>query len=119
MNNQETICENGISKITAEKSTSDRMADEKMISEETISEETTREDWEEVYRLAVLEVDGWKMPERISAAENAIKGRLQRMERDRDHQEERARLEFALNALRIVTTESNAWRKPFSANPRY
>ena len=32
------------------------------------------ENWEEVYRLAVLEVNRQKMPERISAARDAIEG---------------------------------------------
>ena len=73
----------------------------------------SNENWEEVYELAVREmdeVDGWKMPERVSAALDAIRGRLQEIGGDSDHREERARLEFALNALRVLATESNAWR---------
>ena len=68
------------------------------------------EDWEEDYRFAVLEVDGRKMPERISAARDAIRGRLQEMEGDSDHHEERGRLERALNALKVLTNESQSWR---------
>ena len=68
------------------------------------------EGWEEVYRFAVLEVDGRKMPERISAARDAIRGRLRDLQGDSDHHEERDRLEYALNALKVLTTESQAWR---------
>lgn len=68
------------------------------------------ENWEEVYKFAALEVDGGKMPERISAAHDAIRGRLREMEGDSDHHEERGRLEHALNALKALTTESQTWR---------
>ena len=68
------------------------------------------ENWEGAYRLAVVEVDGRKMPERISAAREAIAGRLREMEGDSDHREERDRLEHALNALKVLTTESQAWQ---------
>jgi hypothetical protein len=54
------------------------------------------QNWREVYRLAVLEVDGQKMPERISTARNAIMGRLREIEGDSsDHREERDELERA------------------------
>ena len=65
--------------------------------------------WEESYKLAVLEVDGRKMPERISAARDAIAGRLRAMEGDSDHHGERERIEDALHALKVLTTESQAW----------
>lgn len=67
------------------------------------------EDWEEAYRLAVLEVDGQKMPERISAARKAIAGRLREIEGESDHRGERERLEHALHALKVLTTETKAW----------
>lgn len=76
----------------------------------TVGSPMNNENWEEVYKLAVLEVDGGKMPERISAARNAISGRLREMEGDTDHHEERNRLEHALNALKVLTTESQAWQ---------
>lgn len=62
------------------------------------------QNWEEVYKFAVLEVDGRKMPERISAARDAIRRRLQEMDRNSDHHQERDRLEHALNALKVLTT---------------
>ena len=70
----------------------------------------THKNWEEVYKFAALEVDARKMPERVSAARDAIKGRLQEMDGDSDHHAERERLEHALNALKVLTTESQAWR---------
>ena len=66
--------------------------------------------WEAVYKFAVLEVDGRKMPDRISAARDAFRGRLREMGGDSDHHEERGRLELAMNALKVPTTESQAWR---------
>lgn len=68
------------------------------------------ENWEEAYRLAVLEVDGRKMPERISVAHMAIAGRLQEIEGDSDHHGERERIEDALRALKVLTTESQGWQ---------
>ena len=68
------------------------------------------ENWKEFYRLAALEVDGGKMPERNSAAREAIAGRLQQMDGASDHRGERNRLEHALNALKVLTTESQVWR---------
>jgi len=64
------------------------------------------ENWEESYRLAVLEVDSRKMPERISAARDAIAGRLREMKGDSDHRGERERIEDALRALNVLTTET-------------
>ncbi|HZP61902.1 MAG TPA: hypothetical protein VFB28_00695 [Terriglobales bacterium] len=69
-----------------------------------------KEKWEEVYRLAVLEVDAGKMPERISTASGAIAGRLRELDGDSDHHEERDRLEHALNALKVLTTELQTWQ---------
>ena len=67
------------------------------------------ENWEETYRLAVLEVDGQKMPERISAAHRAIAGRLREIERESDLRAEREKLEHVLHALKVLTTETEAW----------
>jgi hypothetical protein len=68
------------------------------------------ERWEEFYRLAVLEVDGQKMPERISTATEAITGRLREIEGNRDHREEGGRLEHALHALKVLATETAVWQ---------
>lgn len=68
------------------------------------------ENWETSYRLVALEVNGRKMPGRISAAREAITGRLRAIEGDSDHHEEGDRLEHAVNALRVLTTETKAWK---------
>jgi hypothetical protein len=68
------------------------------------------ENWEESYRLAALEVDGQKMPERISAARKAIAGRLREIEGNSDHREERVKLEHALHALKELSTETEEWQ---------
>ena len=65
--------------------------------------------WDQTYRLAVLEVDAQMMPERISAARKAIAGRLQEIEGNSDHREEREKLEHAVHALKVMTSESEAW----------
>lgn len=67
-------------------------------------------DWEDVYKFAALEVDARKMPERISAAREAIRVRLRELAGDTDHHQERDRLEHALNALTVLTTETQTWR---------
>jgi len=79
--------------------------DEKVVSP------VNNKNWEETYRLAVLEVDGQKMPERISTAREAITGRLREIEGNSDHREERGRLEHALRGLKLLTTETEAWRQ--------
>lgn len=65
--------------------------------------------WEEIYKFAMLEVDGRKMPERISAADTAIRERLHELAGDSGHCEERARLEHALDALEALAIETQAW----------
>ena len=70
----------------------------------------SNQNWEEVYKFAALEVDRRKLPERISAARDAIRGRLREIEGDTDHHEEKDRLQHALNALKVLTTESQTWQ---------
>ena len=68
------------------------------------------ENWQEVYRVALLEVNGQRMPERISAAHKAIAERLREIEASSDHQAERVRIGDALRALSVLTTESQTWQ---------
>jgi hypothetical protein len=68
------------------------------------------DNWEEFYRLAALEVDGQKMSDRISTARKAITRRLGEIDGENDHQEERKRLEHALDTLKALTTETQAWK---------
>jgi hypothetical protein len=68
------------------------------------------DNWEEAYRLAALEVDVQKIPERISTARQAIARRLGELAGSNDHGDEKKRLEHALNALKALTTETQAWK---------
>lgn len=67
------------------------------------------EKWEEFYRAATMEVDGKKMPGRIAAVRDAIRGRLQDLERSSDHHAERERMTTILERLKIMESESQKW----------
>ena len=67
------------------------------------------DNWEQFYRLAALEVDKVRMVERLSAAREAIQGRLQDMGRSSDHHDERTRMEIALKNLKSLEAESQTW----------
>ena len=65
--------------------------------------------WEERYMQTILEVDGQKMPQRITATRQAIAGRLQDLEHDSDHHAERHQIENALRALSQLEAEAQQW----------
>jgi hypothetical protein len=65
--------------------------------------------WKERYMQTILEVDGQKMPERITATRQAIAGRLQDLEHDSDHHAERLQIENALRALSQLEAEAQQW----------
>ena len=69
--------------------------------------ETTK--WDELYLRTILEVDGHKMPERITATRQAISGRLHDIEHNSDHHAERQQIENALRALSVVEVELQQW----------
>lgn len=69
--------------------------------------ETTR--WDELYLRTILEVNGYKMPERITATRQAISGRLHDLEHDSDHHAERHQIENALRALSVLEIETQGW----------
>jgi hypothetical protein len=71
---------------------------------------TSNEKWTELYRQAVLEVDGQKMPERITAVRQAIRGRLGDLESSTDHHAERHEIAAALKALDVLETDSRKWQ---------
>jgi hypothetical protein len=54
------------------------------------------EKWQQLYMLAATEVDGNKIPERIAAVREAIRGRLQDLEHSSDHHAERKQLKDSL-----------------------
>ena len=67
--------------------------------------------WEDRYMQTILEVDGQKMPERITATREAISGRLHDLEHDSDHHAERQQIENALTALSVLEGETQQWEE--------
>ena len=65
--------------------------------------------WEERYVQTILEVNGQKMPELITATRAAIAGRLHDLEHDSDHHAERHQIENALKALSQLEVETQQW----------
>lgn len=65
--------------------------------------------WEEFYRLAAIEVDGKKMPDRIAAARTAVRDRLQDLEHSSNHHAEKRRLNGTLRILNVLETEAQDW----------
>ena len=69
----------------------------------------TNEKWEELYVIAAKEVDGKKVPYRVAAVREAIRGRLQDLEGDSDHHEERVNLKTTLAHLDVLEAEARMW----------
>jgi hypothetical protein len=67
------------------------------------------EGWSDTYCQAALEVDGHKMPARISDARRAITGRLRDLENDSDHHAERREIQSALTALIALEDDVQKW----------
>lgn len=67
------------------------------------------EKWEELYMIAAKEVDGKKVPDRVDAVREAIRGRLQDLEGDSDHHEERVNLKSTLARLDVLEAEARRW----------
>jgi hypothetical protein len=65
--------------------------------------------WEELYLRTILEVNGHRMPERITATRQAISGRLHDIEHDSNHHAERHQIENALTALSVLEVETREW----------
>lgn len=68
-----------------------------------------QEKWEELYLLAAVEVDGKKMPERIGAVREAIRARLEDLERSSNHHEERVKLKSTMGKLDGLEAEAREW----------
>jgi hypothetical protein len=62
--------------------------------------------WIEPYRLALMETNASKMPDRIETAKAAVKSRIDELGRSADGAAERVVLMDAMNALRFLTQES-------------
>jgi hypothetical protein len=58
--------------------------------------------WFELYASAVLELEPERLVERVDAAEAAIHGRLQDLQYDSDHHEERQLIEDAKRTLSFL-----------------
>jgi hypothetical protein len=65
--------------------------------------------WEDFYLRAILEVNGQKMPQRITATHQAISGRLHDLEHDSNHHAERQQIEDAMRALSVLEIETQGW----------
>jgi hypothetical protein len=60
-------------------------------------------DWQAEYTKALLELDHpSKLPDRLSAAEEAISKRVQALAGDTNHQRERQAIQDALDTLRVL-----------------
>jgi hypothetical protein len=66
---------------------------------------TPRHKWYELYQAARLELHPEKLKDKIAAAETAIFARFQEIANETDHSEERASLDDALNAIRVLQTQ--------------
>ena len=59
--------------------------------------------------LAAVEVDGKKVPERVTAVRDAVQGRLQDLEQSSDHHAEKDHLKATLTHLDVLLAESREW----------
>jgi hypothetical protein len=67
--------------------------------------------WVDSYRLALIETNAAKMPDRIETAKSAIKSRIEALGRFVYGAAERGALMDALNALRSLTQEGTRLKK--------
>jgi hypothetical protein len=65
------------------------------------------QDGKKLYLRTLLEGNGHKMPQRITATRQAISGRLHDLEHDSDHHMERYQIENALKALSVLEAETH------------
>ena len=70
---------------------------------------TNNAKWEDLYMLAAKEVDARKVPQRVAAVREAIRARLQDLQGDSDHHEERAYLATTLGKLDVLESEARRW----------
>ena len=69
----------------------------------------TKREWEKLYLLAAIEVDGKKIHARIGLAREAIRERLQALEQKNKHRAEREQLQLTLTRLDVLQAESLEW----------
>jgi cell division protein FtsB len=80
-------------------------------TDEAIGQEAIEmtDNWEEVYKLAALEVDKARMVERLSAARQAIQRRVNDLDQSNEHHDERTRMGIALMNLKSLEDDSQTW----------
>ena len=66
-------------------------------------------EWERLYLLAAIEVDGKKIHARIVLAREAIRERLQALKQKNKHRAEREQLQLTLTRLDVLQAESLEW----------
>lgn len=64
-----------------------------------------KESWRRLYEAAILETDGSKISDRITAAEQAIRARMEEIAHDPASVEERSAIGDAMSGLRILQAE--------------
>lgn len=62
----------------------------------------TRQKWEELYELAILELERERFEVRIKEAEDAMLQRLEELRASQAEREERMRIQDALSALSVL-----------------
>ncbi len=62
----------------------------------------TRQKWEELYELAILELEREQFEVRIKEAEDAMLQRLEELRASQAEREERMRIQDALSALSVL-----------------
>lgn len=67
------------------------------------------DEWEKLYILAMTEVDGKRMPERVAAVRTAIRECLQDLQTSSNHHEERIRLASTLERLDSLQADAQKW----------
>jgi len=70
----------------------------------------TTQDWQSLYRVALLETDWTKMEERVRTAESAISQRKRQLSLDHGGSpEENQSIENALRGLEVLRKEALRW----------
>jgi hypothetical protein len=64
--------------------------------------------WRRLYEAAILETDGSKISDRITAAELAIRARMEEIARDPASSQEQSAISDAMSGLRILQAELRA-----------
>jgi hypothetical protein len=86
----------------AQQVTSEALITQQLSGQMNSSEQLQYPQWQEAYRLALLELDSEKLKERVAAAEALIFARRQAIEDDADLRDERHAIQDALSGLQVL-----------------